>query len=202
MSAWEQYPDESSEAFTAFCIYRDMGPSRSIDKVALALNPEREHEGGRRAAYGRLFVWSSRYRWVSRARGYDLEQVRIEKEVWESERRELARKRLHVSHLMLDMVTERLNGIQPDDIPVNQLPRWAESAAKVSVVIDENPYDALLDEIKTTGGGQNNIDLIISDPKARKLALELDERLWELENTQTSSQESTDDQHVSTQSTQ
>ncbi len=38
---WDQQPDESSKAFERFALYRDMGPSRSLRKLAqnLELNP-------------------------------------------------------------------------------------------------------------------------------------------------------------------
>jgi len=179
MSAWEFYPDESKEAFQAFTIYRDMGPSRSIDKVAIALHPEKEQEGGGRAAYGRLFEWSSRYRWVARAREYDIEQARIQRAAWEEEQRELARKRLQVSHKMLDRVNARLDSIMPDDILVSQLPRWAEASAKVSVVIGDCPEDQ-----SNCSENREQVEAIMADPKALRLALELDERLFEMSESQ------------------
>ncbi len=181
MGAWEPYPHESSEAFASFCLYRDMGPSRSIDKVAMALRPERKRKGGGRAAYGRLFEWSSKYQWVARAREYDIEKARIERAAWEEEQRELARKRLQVSHKMLDRVNARLDSMAPEDIAVSQLPRWAEASAKVSVVIGDSPYD---DGLHDLDGERDYVEAIISDPKARKLALDLDERLSEINSSQ------------------
>lgn len=181
MTAWKPRLSESQEAFRAFAIYRDMGPSRSIDKVAMALHPERKREGGKRVAYGRLFEWSSKHQWVVRAREYDIEKACIERAAWEEEQRELARKRLQVSHKMLDRVNARLDSMAPEDITVSQLPRWAEASAKVSVVIGDCPYD---DGLHDLDGERDHVEAIISDPEARRLALDLDERLSEMRGSQ------------------
>lgn len=37
---WERQPGESDKCFDYFCIYRDMGPSRSLQKVADAANKQ------------------------------------------------------------------------------------------------------------------------------------------------------------------
>lgn len=87
-------------------------------------------------------------------------------------------KRIHVGHRMLDLVAAHLDQISPEVIPVSQLSKWAESSAKVSMVIDENPYDAPLGEMKKMEGDVTN--QIINDPGARDLALKLDQRLWVL----------------------
>lgn len=56
---------ETSKAFDAFAIYRDLGAvERSLEKVRLEL--------GRPQGYMRpLEAWSSRHRWVERARSWD-----------------------------------------------------------------------------------------------------------------------------------
>ena len=58
---WTRLPNETSKAFEAFELYRDMGPKRSIQKVGerLAKNAK---------ALARL---SKRYHWVERANAFD-----------------------------------------------------------------------------------------------------------------------------------
>ena len=53
---------ETSKAFRAFVLYRDLGPERTID-AAFAL-------GGGRASGGWKH-WSSRHAWVARAGAFD-----------------------------------------------------------------------------------------------------------------------------------
>ena len=62
-NSWEQQPGESARAFEAFAVYRDMGPERSVRRVAQQL--------GKSGAL--ISRWSSAHNWVERARAYDRE---------------------------------------------------------------------------------------------------------------------------------
>jgi hypothetical protein len=64
MRAFEPQPKESSKAFSAFKIYRDLGPERSLAKAC-------ESYYGSSANLAQIKVWSSRFDWVNRARSYD-----------------------------------------------------------------------------------------------------------------------------------
>jgi hypothetical protein len=64
MRAFEPQPKESSKAFSAFKIYRDLGPERSLVKAC-------ESYYGSTANLAQIKVWSSKFDWVDRARAYD-----------------------------------------------------------------------------------------------------------------------------------
>jgi hypothetical protein len=64
MRAFEPQRRESSKAFTAFKIYRDLGAERSLVKAC-------ESYYGSTANLAQIKVWSSRHDWVTRARAYD-----------------------------------------------------------------------------------------------------------------------------------
>ena len=55
---------ETARAYAAFGAYRDLGPERSLKKAA-------EIYYGSTANLRQLGVWSSRFKWVERARSYD-----------------------------------------------------------------------------------------------------------------------------------
>jgi hypothetical protein len=82
MRAWEQQPAESAKAFSAFKIYRDLGPQRSLQKTAEAYY-------GCVKNLAQIGRWSSGFDWVERAKSHDawLEMVRREA-VEEHERRQ------------------------------------------------------------------------------------------------------------------
>ena len=61
VSVWQRQQGESTKAYAAFCVYRDMGPERSCPAVAAAV--------GKSGALMRR--WSSRWEWVRRAAAYD-----------------------------------------------------------------------------------------------------------------------------------
>lgn len=65
---WERKKGESSEAYTAFKLYYQMGAKRSCSKVAQSLLKSRVLITG----------WCSKYNWVERARAYDNELARQE----------------------------------------------------------------------------------------------------------------------------
>lgn len=61
---WERREGETPKAFAAFCVYRDMGASRSLDKT--------RQELGKSAGYTRVLEdWSSHHNWGRRADLYD-----------------------------------------------------------------------------------------------------------------------------------
>lgn len=75
---WERLPDESSKAFHAFSLYRDMGPTRSLQKVALEL-PK---------SLPLIKRWCARHDWVSRVRAFEDRNEMIRREAREVAERE------------------------------------------------------------------------------------------------------------------
>lgn len=67
---WEMQPGETAKAFEAFCVYRDMGASRSIAKVGQTL--------GKNTVT--LEQWSIKNGWVDRATAWDGELDRIKRQ--------------------------------------------------------------------------------------------------------------------------
>lgn len=63
---WEKLPEESSRAYAAFRLYRDLGPSRSMEQLLPDVT--------RTSAYR----WSSANRWAERAGAWDIERWRME----------------------------------------------------------------------------------------------------------------------------
>jgi hypothetical protein len=67
---WDKQPRETSKAFDAFRIYRDLGANRSLPKVAQTLSK----------SLPQIKEWSARWNWVARASDWDAEQDRIDRE--------------------------------------------------------------------------------------------------------------------------
>ena len=63
---WERQFAESRQAFEAFCIYRDMGPTRSSEKVARELSKSAQL----------MRRWSANWDWVERVNEWGDEQDR------------------------------------------------------------------------------------------------------------------------------
>lgn len=79
----ERLPDESALAYRAFCVYRDLGPDRSLDQAWKRSDQGKQCGSARRPGY--WSKWSAQYEWVARAEAHDDEI--------EEERRKAAAKR-------------------------------------------------------------------------------------------------------------
>jgi hypothetical protein len=58
---WDQLPEESTKAFHAFALFRDMGWERSVGKVVNQC----------RKSSSLIYRWSAAYRWSERAQAWD-----------------------------------------------------------------------------------------------------------------------------------
>jgi hypothetical protein len=69
----ERLPQESQRAYRAFCVYRELGPGRSLDQAwgrfRAASDPTKDRGLARRP--GHWAAWSQKYQWVERAEAYD-----------------------------------------------------------------------------------------------------------------------------------
>jgi hypothetical protein len=77
---WERRPDESGQAYKAFCEYRDLGLERTIKSAyQKAIKRPTQYTSGRWTS------WSVRYEWDARARAYDAHIAAIEQQARERE---------------------------------------------------------------------------------------------------------------------
>ena len=58
---WDKLPEESSKAFEAFVIFRDLGFHRTVKEVSRQLNK----------AYQLLYRWHRDFGWTQRAQAWD-----------------------------------------------------------------------------------------------------------------------------------
>jgi hypothetical protein len=58
---WERQPTDTDKSYAAFCVYRDMGAQRSLEKL-------RQNLGKSKAL---MEQWSKAHKWVDRATAYD-----------------------------------------------------------------------------------------------------------------------------------
>ena len=77
LSPFEQQPEESAKAFTAFSVYLNLGPERSLAAVGQKL--------GKSIAL--LERWSARWRWSERAHAHAMRLAAVEREATEAQAR-------------------------------------------------------------------------------------------------------------------
>lgn len=73
--AWDMLANETAPAFAAFCVYRDLGPYRSLANAFTAATKEQGKgngsDGEKKLPSGRWTLWSAQHDWLNRSRQYD-----------------------------------------------------------------------------------------------------------------------------------
>lgn len=132
---WERQDRESPQAFEAFAVYRDLGPARSVTKVAQEL-------GKSRTLLGR---WSRQYTWVMRAAAYDREQDRLFLAEQRQARRDIARRHAKLAQAFLGKAVARLQALDPRELSPGELLRYFQVAAEIERrAVGEEPVGAIV----------------------------------------------------------
>ncbi len=74
MKSYDRSDGETTKAYAAFTIYRDMGVSRSLEKTAVEFYPVIDSSQSHHRNKNQLGVWSKKYNWVDRCKDYDRDQ--------------------------------------------------------------------------------------------------------------------------------
>ena len=120
---WERQSGESSKAYAAFCIYRDMGVERSIEKVY--------EKRSKRGPLSRLKNWSVKHKWVERANAYDDYLERKKREEKEKAILDMAERHAKLSMAFLQRVAQRLQQIDPSELSPADMAKWLDVATKL-----------------------------------------------------------------------
>lgn len=122
---WERQPEETTKAYEAFCIYRDMGRERSLSKVAEKLQK----------SYTLIGRWSRENGWVERAAKWDDEQDRIEREIAQREQakaiKDMRKKHADLGQAMLIKAARALAKIPDDEIKPADISRMVDVGSKL-----------------------------------------------------------------------
>lgn len=120
---WERLPGESSKAYEAFCIYRDLGVDRSIEKTAKSrLKP---------GSYSWLRNWSSKYNWVERARAYDDYLEREKRKEQEKAILEMVERHTKEAMALQQKALERLKSLDPNELSTRDILSYLMEAIKL-----------------------------------------------------------------------
>lgn len=118
---WELQPEETSRAYEAFCIYRDLGPRRSMRETAEKLGKSQ----------GLMEGWSTKYKWGERATAWDNEQDRIARKSQLEEIKKMRKRHADIASAMLVKAARALQRIPDDEIKAGDVSRMVETASKL-----------------------------------------------------------------------
>ena len=125
--SWERLAGETSAAFSAFCSFRDCGLERNI-RMAVATTEKNPSVQVKKYKVWRN--WSNQYRWRERAADYDrylesLKQTEMRKTI-EAQ----GEKHRIVTGKMLDVVSKKLDTMNPADLSQGAVTEWVQTAIK------------------------------------------------------------------------
>jgi len=125
--SWKRLPGESSKAFAAFCVFRDLGAERNIRKAVDNVEKDEAKQTGK---YNVWRNYAAQYRWQERAADYDrftdnLKQGELRKTIE-------AQGEMHraVTGKMLEVVKKKLDTMNPEDLTQGNLTDWVQTAIK------------------------------------------------------------------------
>src|SRR5690349_20623085 len=108
---WEQQAGESARAFGAFCVYRDLGPRRSLRAAAAAFYGQSSAARERQCD-----KWSRAFHWVARASAWDRHLDTEARQAQEAARREMAERHVKEARALQAKAVERLRALRPVEL--------------------------------------------------------------------------------------
>ena len=128
-SPYEPAPGESVQHWTYFVFYRDMGPDRTVKRVA--------EVAGKR--YDHLWRVARRYRWEERARIYDIDLDRRLREARAQAIEEMNQRHLMAARELLAKGLAALRQMDPKELGPSDLLRYILEAAKFERTVAGEP---------------------------------------------------------------
>jgi len=152
---WDRLAGESSKAYSHFCLYRDMGPDRSLRAM--------ENVDGCTSLYRQLGRGSSKWRWVERCQKYDDHLEYQDRLRHEKERRQMRERHAKISVLGQNILVKEMEALLAkaqnghSQMTPSDVPRWADVMVKVERLARGEPTDS--HEVSGPAGGPLRLDL-------------------------------------------
>ena len=128
--SWERLRGESSFAFTAFCVFRDFGPERNIRKAVDCAEKDKADEAARGKRYRVWLNWAAAFRWRERADDYDRYMERLKQAELRKTIEAQGEQHRRVTGKMLEVVSKKLDTMNPDDLTQGNVTEWTAMAIK------------------------------------------------------------------------
>ena len=125
--SWERLTGESSAAFAAFCAFRDFGAERSIRK---AVDGYEKDEEVRAKRYRVWRNWSTQFRWRERAADFDRYTEKLKQMEFRKTIEAQGEKHREVTGKMLEVVSKKLDLMDPAELTQGNVTEWVETAIK------------------------------------------------------------------------
>ena len=121
---WEKQDFETPHRYKLFCVYRDMGITRSLQKVSDKLGKPKKY---RRC----LEVFSRENKWVERVNSYDLYISEESRKANEEAIIEMKKRHIQQSLLMQKNVIARIQNSNPQEMTLSDCVKMLDVAVKI-----------------------------------------------------------------------
>ena len=125
--SWERLTGETSAAFAAFCSFRDLGAERNIRK---AVESSVKDEAVWAKRYRVWRNWSTQFKWRERAADFDNYMEKLKQAEFRKTIEAQGEKHREVTGKMLDVVSKKLDTMNPADLSHSSVTEWVATAIK------------------------------------------------------------------------
>jgi hypothetical protein len=151
-AAGEPLPGESAKAYAAFCLYRDLGPRRSVEEASRLYHGTQPRDGtgpkaGRKpGASGLIRRWAQRWDWRARAAAWDLEGERVKRRRQVEAVEEMAERHAKEALMLQNKAVERLRQLRPEELKPRETLAFLVEAAKLERLARGEPTERVAEE--------------------------------------------------------
>lgn len=117
---WDRTPTESSAAYEAFCLFRDMGLERTVVAVGREIDVEKS-----------AHTWSAKFNWLARAMAYDDYLEAEKRKAFEAESRAMAVRQAKLGMKMQGVAEGGLDAIEVEKLTPQDIARLADTGVKI-----------------------------------------------------------------------
>ena len=157
---WVRQRGEHTKAFSAFCVYRNQGPERSLQETS--------DEIGKSMTMVKR--WSSGWNWVTRAALYDDHLDEKRRTVLEAGRLEMNERHIELSEKLQTRLLSRVDGMTDDEIaklPMHLVHRLLGVTVNVERLARALPTENIDATIGGRGGSPILTEIVFVKPDAQ-----------------------------------
>lgn len=136
---WERQPGETEKAYEAFLIFKNLGPGRTLQKVAEKL----------RKSGSLIRRWKAQCDWENRVEAYDRENERKEQIATQQARKKMIERHIKIGTSLQGKALQALETIKPGEMKPQDIERFLQFGTKLE---SENREKQ---ETKQAGQGQS-----------------------------------------------
>lgn len=164
---WERQVGERQGAFQAFIAYRDLPGKRSATRAAEKLNK----------GVHQLEVWCTKWHWLQRVEAWDDHLDEERRRTSEEAVREMGERHVRLAQNLQSKAVASLIAMGDVGPEEKEIPKWIDTGVKLERLATGQSTETIRQGQIDDATDQELRRRILSDPRARRLALELAEAL-------------------------